>query len=231
MDMRECLVTAVDRLIASGEIEKQIEKALASTVATAIEHELRSYSDFGKSLTEKVQAAFALNGSLDLPSYNDALLKIIHAQVEHQTRDTIQRQVAERMKELLTPPPESISLTKLVEQYIEHVKEHVEGGCVCYGEEQSITLIVEESSTKGFHHVYLDDEPNKKRDSCDINIGLHRDEVYHLSFRNQAVEKQMFAGPFYGFERMLFQMKAAKSKLVLDATADELDLSYASDHD
>jgi hypothetical protein len=63
---------------------------------------------------------------------------------------------------------------------------------------------------------------------CAIKIGISRwgkhaadsppsGEVFHLSFQNQDVEKHLFAGPFYNFERSLFQMKAAKTRVILDA--------------
>lgn len=230
MDLRQVLIEGVDRLIASGEVEKKIEATLAKVMNEVIDHELRSYSDFGKQLTEMVKKSFALNGEIDLPSYNHTILAIIRKQVEHSTTTTIQTQVAERMKELLQTPPESITLTDLVAKYIEHVKEHKLAGCVCYGEaSHSITCELEESDY-GFRYVHLDDEANQPKNRCEIVVGISKEgEVFNLRFNNADVEKQMFVGSMYGFERMLFQMKAAKSKLIIDAEPYFLNLSYA-DH-
>lgn len=228
MDFRAATIECLDRLIAAGHVEKCIEEQLAKTIKEIIRSKLENYSDFGKQLSEAVKQSLALNGQLDLPSYNDALLKILRHQVEHLTNATIQQQVAARMKDLLEPPPKEIAISELVEKYIETVKERNARGCVCHGDEQ-ITLIVERDGNRldEFVHIHLDDEPRKKKYDCDIQIDAHKGEVFGLRFRNQDVEKQLFVSELHGFERMLFQMKAAKSKIVFDVPADEIETCYA----
>lgn len=227
MDFRSAVVDALDRLIASDAVTKMIEQQLEKTMRDIVEHELRSYSDFGKRLTEEVKKSLALNGSLDLPSYNDAIIKVVRAQLETMTKDTIQKQVAENLVALLEPAPESITLSDLTAKYIEQLKRMQSSGCVCYGDSHEITLRVDESDY-GFKYVELSDEPNKSRYGGDIRIGVDKDgKVFSLAFRDQDLEKRMFVGPFHGFEKMLFQMKAAGSKLVFDEEPDYISTSYA----
>ena len=229
MDLKEIIERSVNNLIESGAIEKAIATNIEKSVADAIKDSMSSYSTFGKQLTKAVQEALKVHGDIDLPSYNDAILKIVARQVETMTDAAIQRQVAERLKQLLTPAPESIKLSKLVEDFIERVKSEKESGCVCYGEEGKVSVHVTEPD-KGFTYVYLDKEGNVPANKCEIKFGVYRGEVFSLSFQNQDVEKQMFVGPFYNFERLLFQMKAAKTKIELDVNEHDVSTSYELSH-
>jgi len=229
MDFRNETVAALDALIGSGKIQQMIAEQLEKTVRGVIQSELRDYSDFAKQLGEAVKASLALNGDLDLPSYNETILAIVRKQVEHCTADTIQRQVAERMKELLEPPPESITLSGLVEAFIEQVKDKHNSGCVCYGEEE---ISFEVNRCNGFfRYIYLDETAGKTRHQCAIQIGVHNDEVFSLRLPGGDTRNQLFAGPFYGFEKMLFQMKAAGSKIVFDVDPSEIETSYITGED
>lgn len=222
MELRDALVAAVDTLIAGGAIEKQIKTAIEKTVGDVISDTLRPYSDFGTQLKEAVKKSFAI-GTLDLPSYSDAILKIVRKQVEHATADSIQRQVADQLKDLLEPPPEQITLSALVEKFIEQVKEERDDGCGCH-DEGEITLLVDEAH--GFTYICLDDEPNKERYECGIRIGISRDTVFSVHLGTGELEKKLFVGPFYGFEKMLFQMAAARTRVVFDVDVHSIETHY-----
>lgn len=230
MDIREAAIAALDNVIKSGAIEAAIEKKLIETITSCIANELATYSDFGKALTEKVKRSLALSGKIDLPSYNDAILKIVRRQVESRTNAVIQQQVAEQMENLLQPAPEEIKLTELVAQYIEHVKSR-QDDCVCHGHDEQILLKVKDESFGG-RTIELgeskDGYGDRLRHTVDITIGVNRDGMmYWLHFRNEDVEKRLFVGPLYGFERMLFQMKAAGSKIRFDADPHDIETTFA----
>jgi hypothetical protein len=229
MDFRTLVIEAFDRVVAAGTVEKIIEEQLAKTIKEVVYQQLREYSDFGGQLKEAVAKSFGLNGELDLPSYNDAILKIVRKQVTAYTNNVIQQQVASNLEKLLEPPPAEITVSALVKKYVEFVKDRRSGSCVCYGENQ-ITLI-DDSHDSYFRYIHLDDEPNKKKYECDIQIGISRGEVFSLRFKNQDVEKQLFAGPLHGFEEMLFQMKAAKTKVIFDVDLSEVETAYSVGHE
>jgi len=223
----------------SPEAKAVITKAVKETVDRHIQESLRTYSAFGKQVEEAVGKALQLHGDIDLPSYNDAILKIVAAQVEHATKQSIEAQVAERMKDLLTPAPATIRLSELVKQYVEMLREKENSGCVCYGDRKEITFQVSEISYGMFREVILDPEHNTKRHDCEIRFGVSLEKklgpnagsIYHLAFKNQDVEKQMFVGPLYGFERSIFQMKAAGTAIVLDHDEVDIETSYSPEHD
>jgi site-specific DNA-cytosine methylase len=118
-ELQQAVSNAFANVVAAGTIEKAIEEKLTSTITSIINEELRSYSDFGKALSEQVKAAMQVDFSnLELPGYNDLILKLIRAQVEHQASTSIAAQVEAQMKELLAPAPAEIKLSELVEEFI-----------------------------------------------------------------------------------------------------------------
>lgn len=56
--------------------------------------------------------------------------------------------------------------------------------------------------------------------SCAIHGAVTKNgEVYGLTFGDANMKDRMFLGPKYGFERFIFQLHAAKTKLELDEDA------------
>lgn len=238
MDFRQLVIESFDRITASGEIEKCIDKALTTTIAKVIDNEFCSYGDFGKQIGEAVKRSLALNGDLDLPSYNEQILKIVRRQVEAYTRDTIQKQVAANLTRLLEPPPEEITLEQLVEAYKEQLRDHEAAGCVCYGEEKEIYLLVESSGSilTNYKYIELRHKPRKSDDrfgtKYDIRLSVDGNgKVYSVGFADKDLANEIFAGPFYNFEQMVFQMKAAGTRITELETWRNIDLSYEVEHD
>ncbi len=50
--------------------------------------------------------------------------------------------------------------------------------------------------------------------------------VYSVRINEIAPKNALFIGPIYGFERKLFQLYAAGTKLVIDCDVDDIDTSY-----
>lgn len=229
MDLQAIVQESVAKIVASGVIERTIKDRVEKAVVEAVDEHSRSYSDFGKALREAVGKSLALHGDLDLPSYNELILKVVRLQLESTTKAVVQQQVADRMEELLEPAPESIKLSELVVKFVEQVRKEESGDCLCYGEE-SITLeVTDDPDTRFAHYWYvrLDERDTVPRhDKHQVEIGVREEKVFSLRFRNADVEKELFAGPFYGFERMLVQMKAAGSKLIRDCEPHEIETTY-----
>jgi len=230
-ELQQAVANAFANVVAAGTIEKAIEEKLTSTITSIINEELRSYSDFGKSLGEQVKAAMQVDFSnLGLPGYNDLILKLIRAQVEHQASTSIAAHVEEQMKDLLAPAPSEIKLSELVEEFIKFADEKI--GCECDKPER-ITLIVEDGSDRGrysslsnFYHIYLDKEPGKDKYACDFQVNVHDGKVYSVRIDKNDPSKSLFIGPMYGFSRRVFQLYAAGTKLVIDGAEDDINTYY-----
>lgn len=230
MNLHEVLNAATAKIVASGVIETHVEEVLTKTIKEIVSNQLSTYGEFGKQVAEAVKESLKLHGRLDLPSYNHALLNVVRLQVEGQTNAIVQRQVAAELNKLLEPPPETIKLSKLVEQYVEFLKSESSYACHCdqYGE---FSLVIEKStSVDGYREIGFDDEPKKHRvDDCDIRLNVDREgRIWMLRFKYQsAVEKQLFAGPLYGFQKSLFDMRVAGTVIEFDVDKYAVETRYA----
>jgi hypothetical protein len=224
-DMEQAVATAFANVVASGAIEQAIEKQIGETINSAIKDHLRSYSDFGKAISEQVQQAIGVRlERLDLPSYNDLILKIVRAQIEGAMHGETAKQIEANLAELLKQAPAEITIDQLIEQFIEAHKEDREG--------QGFTLRIEREY--GSTTIYLDKEERTPKYDCDFRISVDKEgEVYHLAFGRHDVDKKLFVGRLYGFERTIFQLYAAKSKLVIPADTDahDYDTCFPSHYD
>jgi len=239
--LNEVARNAVEEYLRSDAAVKKIAETVQKTTDRAIEETLSSYSDFGKQVKAAVSKSLAIHGKIELPEYNHMLLNMIAVHVEHATKDSIQRQVAERMKDLLEPAPAEIKLSELIEQYREFLKDRANSGCSCDSRHE-FYFKVEDEDDDFFRRIALSESKPERHLSADIRFGLSRGarprgetpfvgEIYTLSFReNQEIERKMFVGPLYGFQRSLFQMQAAKTAIIVDVYASDVDTSYG-DHD
>lgn len=214
-DLKSAVSTAFANVVASGAIEQAIEKQLADTIGSLIKAELREYSDFGKAIKDRVQQAIGVDlKRLDLPSYNDLILQILHRQVDGIMRSEVAQQLESNMAKLLEQAPAEITLDKLIEQFIEANKEDKEG--------QDFTLLIERKY--GSTYICLDEDAGKSEYNCDFRLAIDKDgQVYSLMLGAKDVAKTIFMGPFYNFERTLFQLYAAKSKVIVPDGAEPHD--------
>lgn len=219
-EMELAVVAAFNKMAEDGAIQKVIEEKLAATVSEVVGKVLGRYSDFSKKLEDHVAATLNVDlCELNLVGYNETVLKIIRQQLDDSINTIGRARMEESMKELLSNPPAEITLSQLVEE-MKKANER-EGYYEC-------TCIVENSNTSfcsDYKRVYLDKEGGKDKRECDIQLAITGSgEVYSFSIRGQDLKTTIFAGPFYGFDRTLFQMYAAKTKLIVDE--DEVNRNY-----
>lgn len=219
-DMKNAVAAAFDKIVASGAIEQAIEKQLTETIGSVIKDQLRSYSDIGKSIEAQVKESLSI-GKMELPSYADLIGKIVRRQVEGGMQNDATRYLEQNIAELLAPAPAEITLEQLIEDFIEiriEDDESIRGG--------DFTLLIDhsEGSTAGYKHIYIDPEARTSKYSCAIQIDVQPSgEVYGLKIGGRDLKDQLFVGKIYGFERKLFQLFTAKSKLIVPEGADASD--------
>jgi len=222
--LQQAVTDSFAKILATGAIEQIIEKELAATVSKIFNEELRSYSDFGKGLTEYIKSALKVDfDHLGLPGYNDFILKVVRAQVDANINNVLAGQVNDQLAALLAPPPTEITLSALVADFIEFNKRD---DCGC-DTRSNITLILEEPR-HGMRWVSLDADPDVKEHETSIRF-LWSDwnqTIGGLRINKKEMDKYLFVGPIYGFERKLFQMHIAGTKLIIDQEADDIDTHY-----
>lgn len=225
-ELQNVVSTAFANIVASGAIEKAIEEKLQKTITEAIDGELRSYSDFGKAIGERIKQSLQINfDTLGLPGYNDLVLKIVSQQLEVNMSSALSEHIQERMTELLAPAPASINLSDLVAEFIKLDTERASYAPTS----DEFTLIVKrdtEIRSMRFEYVYLDPDAYKSEYQCKYQIRIVDGVVSNVTFNDVDPSKKLFVGKLYGFERRLFQLYAAGTKLVLDDETKEISTYY-----
>lgn len=220
-ELKQAVSTAFEKIVASGAIEQAIEKQLTETIGSIVKDQLRSYSDIGKAIEAQVKESLQI-GKMDLPSYADLIGKIVRRQVEVGMQNEATRQLEQNIGELLAPAPAEITLDQLIEDFREHQVEL--SGDRIRGDDFTLIIQHSEGSTAGYKHIHIDPDHGTSKYSCAIQIDVTpTGEVYGLKLGGRDLKDQLFAGKLYGFERKLFQLFTAKSKLIVPEGADASD--------
>jgi len=221
MDFRNAVIESLDKVIASGKIEEMIEAKLTKTIESILDDALRSYGDFGKSIGEQVNASLKIDEHLGLPAYNDLVLKIVQRQIDTQIGGAMQSQLAEQLADLLKTPPAEVKLSDLTKEFSEFAIKDIDRDHSDY-----FTFGMEQSS-RGYRHLWFDPKGGKSQYSCKYRLGVTSEgRVFTLSIDGENPDKRLFVGPFYNFERTLFQMKVAGTKLIFDCEVCDIETYY-----
>lgn len=233
MDLNVMINDSLAKLHEEGFVEKIVKSHLEKTIESVVSDSLRSYSDFGKNLSKKVEEVLQINlDKLDIPSYNQLIL----ATITDHLNAVVHEQGVNRMKEQL----DSILLTSKEEyklsEIMEELSEEIEGlDELDYEDTHEMTLIIDREWS-WMTRIYFDAESDKEKYDCkyciyvDAKTGqVDSIRIRDTSFRSNKEYKEFDAktimGGFYGMEQTLFKMYARRSKLVIDEDDVELEFS------
>ena len=227
-DLNEIVLESMDLLSESGKIELMISKKLESVVKDAIERELSSCSDFGKNLRRHIKECVGIDfSSLGIDGYNDHMLRMIGTIMDKQMQGESKERLEATLTEMLSDPPKEIKLSELIELFKENFTEEANAESI-----DCMTCIVEGRCDKFFTHVYMSMKENTEKYQCDYRFGLRLDRetgirtVYTMTISGANLKKGLFVGPFYGLERLMYQMHCCGTSVVLDLEDGEMDLDY-----
>lgn len=209
--LQDAVVAAFQKMAAEGKIDEMIEKHLAETIDRIICDILRNYSDFGKALQKKIETDLNIDLSkLSFDGYNDVVLKILSRKLNHIADETIKKQMTDFLGKLLQEPPAEIRLSTLMEDFMEcHEEEARDQGW------DSPSLHVESSDSR-FIHVYIDKVPDKDKYECAYSMMIFDGNISNVKIEGKDVAKTMFIGPLYDFDKLIFQLYAAKTNIIVD---------------
>jgi hypothetical protein len=219
-EMEIAVTAAFTTMAASGALQKVIEENVTKAVSECVKNTLGSYSDFSKALNEHVKTALNVDfRELGLTRYNEIVLKIIKAKLADSINTVGVQRLEKEMGELLVNPPAEIKLSALVEQFKRNLDRYDrrDGRITCDVNTADSTGIC-----PGYAHIYMDKESGKSRYSCEIQIDVTpAGKVFGLKIGGTDIKNTLFVGPHFGFERSLFQLYAAGTKIIVDG--DDID--------
>ena len=119
-DLIKAVNEAMLKMSADGTIEEMINKHLKDTVNDILRDQLRSYSDFGKMIKEKLKTDLAVSlENVTFAEHNKTLLNLITGIVNNCMTEDAQAKFKTEVNELLGTAPKEIKLSELIIQYIE----------------------------------------------------------------------------------------------------------------
>jgi hypothetical protein len=220
-ELETAIVAAFNKMAETGAIQTIIENKIEKTVADILDGILKSYSDFGKNLATHIQQSLNVDLSqLGLVGYNDIVLKIIKAKLDDSINIIGKNRLEKELSELLVNPPAEIKLSQLVTDMKESYQDRGYSQCTCIVEDSAYSSTI----CQAYLRIYLDAK-EKDKNSCEYRLGVtDKGEVYSFNISGRDPAKTIFVGPSYGFDRALFQMYTAKTKLIVDE--DEVERYY-----
>jgi hypothetical protein len=239
-DFSNAVNEAMGEMISDGTVENIIKKKLGKTVEDIIEDQLRSYSDFGKALKDKIHDELKVDlKDVTFTEYNKTILNLIEGILNNAVTGEAKKKFTEDLEELFKAPPTEIKLSEVIKMYIEEQDEEFDRD----GAER-IALIMENKRDKwigiglnpkntkssygrgageeitSWHDcnlyisVLLDDENSGK-----LRFAYDRDGLQPLKYMPTCLS---------GTARLLYQLYCAGSKIVFDEgfDPDNYDIYY-----
>jgi hypothetical protein len=216
---------AFAKIAKEGKIEVMIEKELCSTISTLISNTLRSYSDFGKALEEKVKKELQIDLSkINLDNYNNTIMKMISAKMNSLTEEKMQKTMDTFLNDLLKDIPDEVKLSKLLDDF----REHVIANQYSRDHDGEFTLMIEDGGN-GYKRIYFDPESGKSKYACKYCLATtDKGEIYNITIDSEKAHSTLFCGPHYSFEAKLFHLYTNRATLIIDT--DESDNCYNEDY-
>ncbi len=207
------ILKSFNGFVESGALNKIIEKQVHDTVDGIVKDQLGQYSTFGKAVKTAVETSLKIDcENLGLAGYNDVVLKVVKERINHHINVIGNDRLTKDIDELLQGAPSEIKVSEMVKVLKESNHDSNRPyECTCIVESRS------HSST----WVYFDTQPDIDIYKCSHNMLVCEDgRVFCYSISRQDPSKKLFVGNHLDdFERLLFQMYCAKTKVVLDADA------------
>lgn len=185
----------------TGHIDKAVEDAIKSAF---------SYGDTRKKIESVVQGALAIEGGLNMPSYSTMVLALLRQKLNDVVADHVAKRLDEEMSEILELAPKEVKLSKVVEQMIEGLEMADRYG-------SSVTCIIEPSEyAEDVFHVYLDEEEDKAKYQCDVQMFVSNGQLKNLTVDKKDAKTSLRMGPMWGWKTMLFSAYCGASKFIVD---------------
>ena len=129
-ELNDLIIARMNNMTETGAIEKLIDTQLQESVKDILKNSLRSYSDFGKAVTEKLEAS--LSGAVSkvsFPEYSHFISAAVVDCVSAHMNEHVVAGIQEQIKEVLQPVPKEITGEKFLSElgdFFDHSSDGVE---------------------------------------------------------------------------------------------------------
>lgn len=197
------MITArLDHMVESGKVQELIDTQLNKTMSDVLESSLKSYSDFGKQVKEKLEASLSdAIGNVSFPEYSKFITDQVVAATGEKLNAVASEQLQEQLKDILEPVAKVMTpslLLKNIGSYFDHESSNVEFEDGAYlpiewemnSDETAIVLKIEDELTVRFYDF---------RNKNEWHIGYIEDGTDHGRIITKGIEGATHALGLVGY--------------------------------
>lgn len=213
-NLQEMLNASLASMFESGKAQEIVDAHVERMLKDAVANVTRSYSEFGKTLEAKLVEHLKVDfEKIDFPAYNHLVTQVVQRALRHTLQEDAAKKLEADIREMLAGEiPAEITLSQLVGE----LKQWAREDCYEARGKHAVTALVGEFKY-GSRYVYLDPLPDKENYQCSFHLLI--DEAGTLRsarLEGKNVEKGLFLGGLYGFEKTIFRLYTAKTRLIID---------------
>ncbi|EBH4248348.1 hypothetical protein FKZ78_03600 [Listeria monocytogenes] len=222
MDFNKMVSDSLARMEKDGEVQKLIDKHVASTVDTVVKDLFGTWSDFSKELKNTAKEALQINfKDLELASYNHMILQAIKDKLDDEIKNNGVMQIKGQIESLLTNPKREYKLSELIDELAEEI-EGVEA--LDHEEYREMSLHVDNPYHSYF--VHMDSEENMSDYACKYALHISESgELYSVRINDREYNGESIVNNFgakevmnglHGLTETLFKIYTSKAKIIID---------------
>lgn len=160
MDLSKVVKETTDKMIKDGTVEAMISEKLEKTIADGIDNALRSYSDFGKALSDKINESIQCAGrNIELPEYNQFIIKVVKEKFSQVLEENAVSHLSELIENAVSPVKKEAKVSELLEKITE--------------------IWTQEAREAGNEYIDIDVESNSDDTALYVLIKHPQYEFYH----------------------------------------------------
>lgn len=230
-DLSKIVQVATDQMIQSGKIEEIITKKLEETISSGIDDALRSYSDFGKTITEKIKESIQCAGrDIEIPAYNHFIVKVIKEKFTQVLEENAANHLAELVSNVIKP----IKKEAKISEFLNFVSEAWTDTAREQGKEY-IEIDVDENDEGTALYVTIK-HPEYDWETVKVtfyNFKSDKDNLWHIGYINEGDQRitgrpnDRAASGTTDVTDMLFKYYAMGTKFDMDT---EIENIYVADY-
>jgi translation elongation factor EF-G len=217
-------------MINDGTIENMISERLESTIKDSIESAMRSYSDFGKAITEKIEASIQNAArKVEIPEYNQFIKQVVMDKFSQVLEENAVSHLAELIEKALPP----ISKEAKASHLMDRIREAWEGEAREHNKQEIEISVDENDSGEVLYVTFNHPEYNFYSVKATFyNFGRNGNTTWHIGYINEggkAVTGRSSKGASIhrnSVTDLLFQYYAMGTEFEMDEEFESIDVGY-----
>jgi hypothetical protein len=225
LELVQAVNESLGELISGDVIKEIITKQLESTITEIVRDSMKSYSDFGKTIKDKINSVVCLAASnVELPEYTKFVSGVVLEQFDKVLQEQSKTQLNELIISELGVLPSGVMTARQLAEKIKSTFESDE-----YEEERTVEVEIEGQGTSGIYIEIKDEERSEEIKISLYNHSQKNTSNYYIGYldtggwtsRNtRTSERSLNTHCMDEIEKFLFRLYCAQTKIDMSDTSD-----------